>query len=165
MAALDDETPEGPAHLYVSGSGEDHVHIKARMDVLVPDYRTILAELGVLTTVSVLLFGFLLGSASSFAHSRLEEWVYAMTTVLVASATLCFVLPVAYHHIQFPYEDFEKFQTRSHRWILIGLPLLGVGLYLALCLALWSLFGAASLGIAGAPLAAAGLFFALRKDI
>ena len=100
-----------------------------------------------------------------FAQSLLEEWVYAITTVLVASATLAFVLPVAYHHIQFPYEDFEKFQARSHRWILIGLPLLGVGLYLALCLALWSLFGAAAMGIAGAPLLAATIFFVLRKDI
>lgn len=161
---LDDQRPE-PAKLYTSGRGEDHVQLEAEMDVLVPDYRTILAELGVLTTVSVLLFGFLLGSASSFAHSKLEEWVYALTTVLVASATLAFVLPVAYHHIQFPYKDFEKFHARSHRWVLIGLPLLGAGLYLALCLALWSLFGAAALAIAGVPLLAATTFFVLRKDI
>lgn len=165
MTKLGEEPPPKSRRLYISGSGEEHRHIESELDVLVTDYRTILSELAVLTTVSVLLFGFLLGNASSFASSLLEEWVYAVTTVLVASATLAFVLPVAYHHIQFPYEDFEKFVARTHRWILIGLPLLGIGLYLALCLALWSLFDAAALAIAGVPLLAGTLFFVLRKDI
>jgi hypothetical protein len=136
-------------------------HAAAR-DVLVTDYRTILAELALLTTISVLLFGFLLTTAGS-ADSRFEEWIYAVATVLVASATMVFILPVAYHHLQFPYEDFDKFQARSHRWILVGLPLLGSALYLSLVLAIWSLFDAGALAIAALPIAAAVIVFILRK--
>lgn len=136
---------------------------EADSDVLIEDYRTILTELALLTTVSVLLFGFLLSNVGSFADSRLEEWIFAVDTVFVASATLVFVLPVAYHHLQFPYHDFAKFQARSHRWVQMGLPLLGVGLYLSLCLAIWSLLDAWALLIAALPILAAALFFALRK--
>ena len=74
-----------------------------------------------------------------------------------------FTLPVAYHHLQFPYEDFDKFQARSHVWIVIGLPLLAGGLYLSLCLAIWSLFGALALAIAGLPNVVAAIIFVLRK--
>jgi hypothetical protein len=136
---------------------------EADSDVLIKDYRTILTELALLTTVSVLLFGFLLSNAGSFAGSRLEEWIFAVTVIVVASATLVFVLPVAYHHLQFPYHDFPKFQLRSHRWVQMGLPLLGLGLYLSLCLAIWSLLDAWALLIAATPIAATAGFFALRK--
>ena len=131
--------------------------------MLIDDYRSILTELALLTTVSVLLFGFLLSNVRNFADSALEEWIFAVDIVVVASATLVFVLPVAYHHLQFPYHDFAKFQARSHRWVLIGAPLLGAGLYLSLCLALWSLFDAWALGIAALPIAAMGAGFVLRK--
>jgi hypothetical protein len=135
---------------------------RADRDSLVTDYRTILGELGLLTTVSVLLFGFLLTNAGS-ADPGAEEVVYAAAMVLVASATMVFTLPVAYHHVQFPYEDFDKFRARSHRWIVVGLPLLALGLYLSLCLAIWSLFGIASLALAGLPNVVAAVIFVLRK--
>jgi hypothetical protein len=83
--------------------------------------------------------------------------------VLVASATLAFILPVAYHHVQFPYANFDKFQARTHRWIQIGLPLLGAGLYLSLVVAIWSLFGAGALLVAALPIAAVALIFAGRR--
>jgi hypothetical protein len=134
----------------------------ASRDALVTDYRTILSELALLTTVSVLLFGFLL-TATGQAQSTLEEWLFAAAMVLVSSATMVFILPVAYHHIQFPYEDFDKFQARSHRWIVVGLPLLGGGLYLSLVLAIWSLFDVGALVIAAMPILAAGVVFVLRK--
>jgi hypothetical protein len=146
-----------PEHLEARGDRE------AARDVLVTDYRTILAELTLLTTVSALLFGFLLTSRADFADTTLEEGVYALATVLVASATLVFVLPVAYHHVQFPYEDFTKFQQRSHRWIQVGTPILATGLYLSLCLAIWSLFHAWALLIASLPIIAATVVFVLRK--
>jgi hypothetical protein len=144
------------------GRHDDTERRAAGRDALVRDYRTILAELALLTTVSVLLFGFLLTAAGA-ANSRTEEWLYGAAMVLVASATMVFILPVAYHHLQFPYEDFDKFQARSHRWILVGLPLLGGGLYLSLCLAVWSLFDFGALVIAALPIGAAALVFVLRK--
>ena len=108
-------------------------------DRLVENYRTILNELALLTTVSVLLFGFLLSSSGKFTDTTLEESLYSVAIVMVATATLVFVLPVAYHHLQFPYQDFEKFTERSHGWTVFGLPLLGGSLYLSLSLAIWSL--------------------------
>jgi fumarate reductase subunit D len=126
------------------------------------NYRTLLNELALLTTVSVLLFGFLLASPG-IASSDVEEWTYALAVVLVATATLIFVLPVAYHHIQFPYHDFSKFQRRSHNWVRFGLPLLGVSFYLTLVLSISSIFDEASIIIAGLPLLATLVAFFARK--
>ncbi|HWC31275.1 MAG TPA: DUF6328 family protein [Dehalococcoidia bacterium] len=134
----------------------------AARDGLVENYRTILNELSLLTTVSVLLFGFLLASPS-IAQSDLEQWVYAVAIVLVATATLVFVLPVIYHHLQFPYHDFEKFQARTHNWVRIGMPVLGAGFYLSLVLSISAIFEAWSILIAGLPLAATLVFFFTRR--
>jgi hypothetical protein len=134
-------------------------------DSLVENYRTILNELGLLTTVSVLLFGFLLTSAGSFANTRLEDALYSIAIVLVATATLIFVLPVAYHHIQYPYQNFDKFTDRTHGWTMLGLPLLGVSLYLSLSLAIWSLLHAWALLIAALPLLLTYVVFLVRRKI
>ena len=134
-------------------------------DGLVENYRTILNELALLTTVSVLLFGFLLTSGSAFADTTLEEVLYSVAIVLVATATLVFVLPVAYHHIQFPYQDFDKFTERTHGWIVLGLPMLGASLYLSLSLAIWSLLDAWALGVAGMPLIAVIIVFLIRREL
>jgi cytochrome bd-type quinol oxidase subunit 2 len=134
-------------------------------DGLVENYRTILNELALLTTVSVLLFGFLLTSANSFAESTVEEVLYSVAIVLVATATLVFVLPVAYHHLQFPYHDFEKFTERTHGWTMLGLPLLGVSLYLSLSLAIWSLLDAWALAISALPLLAVFVAFLVRREL
>jgi hypothetical protein len=134
-------------------------------DGLVENYRTILNELSLLTTVSVLLFGFLLASTQSFADTTLEEVLYSIAIVLVATATLIFIMPVAYHHIQFPYEDFDKFTERTHGWMLLGLPLLGASFYLSLSLSIWSLLGGWALVIGAVPLAATLVVFLMRKEI
>lgn len=135
---------------------------EARLDSLIENYRTILNELALLTTVSVLLFGFLLASAG-IATSRAEEWAYAVALVMVATATLIFVLPVAYHHLQFPYRDFERFQRRAHRWVRFGLPLLGLSFYLSLVLSISAIFDEASIVIAGVPLLITLIAFYTRK--
>ena len=140
-------------------------HATQPEDGLVENYRTILNELALLTTVSVLLFGFLLTSAGSFADTTFEETLYSVAIVLVATATLVFVLPVAYHHIQYPYQDFEKFTERTHGWIVLGLPLLGGSLYLSLSLAIWSLLGAWALGVAALPIVAIAVVFAVRREL
>ena len=123
------------------------LNVEAAGDELVENYRAILNELSLLTTVSVLLFGFLLVS-SDIAASRLEEWAYAVAIVSAATSTLIFVLPVAYHHLQFPYRDFAKFQRRAHTWIQFGLPPLSVGFYLTLVLSISATFDEWSVVIA-----------------
>jgi Family of unknown function (DUF6328) len=132
-------------------------------DELIENYRAILNELSLLTTVSVLLFGFLLVS-SSIARSHLEEWVYAVAIVSAATSTLIFILPVAYHHLQFPYRDFAKFQQRAHNWVRFGLLPLGVGFYLTLVLSISATFDEWSIVIAGVPPLATLVAFYLRKD-
>lgn len=127
------------------------------------NYRTILSELSLLTTVSVLLFGFLL-TFSHDGYTSLQDYLYAAGIILVATSTTVFVLPVAYHHLQFPYHDFEKFQARTHRWMAIGLPMLAGGLYLSLSLGIWSQFNGWSLLVAGVPLVATYVAFMLRKN-
>ncbi len=134
----------------------------ASEDVLTDNYRAVLNELAVLTTVSVLLFGFLLGSSARASHG-VEQWIYAVAMVLVASSTMVFILPVAYHHVEFPYHNFHRFVARSHFWIRVGLPLFAVGLYLSLCLAIWGLFSAGALVIAAAPFLATGVAFVTRR--
>ena len=135
---------------------------EASRDSLIDNYRTVLNELALLTTVSVLLFGFLLTNSRN-SDGGTEEWIYAIAMVAVASSTMVFILPVAYHHIQYPYENFDKFVARSHLWIRGGLPLLAAGLYLSLCLAIWSLFDFGALFIAAVPFAATTIAFILRK--
>jgi hypothetical protein len=134
----------------------------AAQDVLTSDYRTVLNELAVLTTVSVLLFGFLLGSSARAAGGA-EEWVYVVAMVCVASATMVFILPVAYHHVEFPYRNFNKFVARSHFWVRVGLPFFAAGLYLSLCIAIWHLFKEAALVIAALPFLATGVAFVTRR--
>jgi hypothetical protein len=134
-------------------------------DRLVENYRTILSELALLTTVSVLLFGFLLSAAGRFADSRFEETLYSIAIIMVATATLVFVMPVAYHHLQFPYHNFEKFTERTHGWTLLGIPLLGGSLYLSLSLAIWSLLGGWSLLVSTLPLAATFIAFLIRRKL
>jgi fumarate reductase subunit D len=135
---------------------------KAGSDELSENYRTLLNELALLTTVSVLLFGFLLASPG-IAGSDLEEWTYAVAIVLVGTSTLIFVLPVAYHHIQFPYRDFAKFQRRTHNWVSFGLPVLGISFYLTLVLSISSIFDELAVVIAGVPLLATVIAFFARK--
>ncbi len=134
-------------------------------DRLVENYRTILNELALLTTVSVLLFGFLLSSSGKFEDTVLEESLYSVAIVMVATATLVFVMPVAYHHLQFPYQDFDKFTERAHAWTLLGLPLLGVSFYLSLSLAIWSLLDAWALIVAALPLMATFIAFLVRRRL
>jgi hypothetical protein len=129
---------------------------------LAENYRTLLNELALLTTVSVLLFGFLLASPG-LPESDLQDWLYAAAILMVATATLVFVLPVAYHHLQFPYADFGKFRARTHNWMRLGLPLLGTSLYLSLSLAIWSVFDELSLLVAAVPLVVTVAAFYLRK--
>jgi hypothetical protein len=148
--------------LVVMADNESQSDHEAGADELVESYRTILNELALLTTVSVLLFGFLLTSAG-IAASDVEEWAYAVAIILVATATLIFVLPVAYHHLQYPYRDFEKFQQRTHTWMRAGLPLLGASFYLTLVLAISELMAEAAIVVAAVPLVVTlGVFFARK---
>jgi hypothetical protein len=129
---------------------------------IVESYADLLNELRLLTTVSVLLFGFLLTVARSSLGAA-EEWLLLGAMISAGSATIQFVLPIVYHRVQFPYDDWEKFQLRVHVFVRFGFPMLAVGFYLSLVLAAWGQFQAMALGVALVPMVIAGITFAARK--
>jgi hypothetical protein len=74
-------------------------------------------------------------------------------------------MPVIYHHLEFPYIDFEKFKERSHRFILYGLVPAMITLFLGIELAMSSVLRnntfAYLLGII--PFVMIGVFYKFRK--
>jgi hypothetical protein len=138
---------------------------RAAADVVTEDYRSILTELSLLTTVSVLLFGFLLTVVMRENLTGAEGWLLFIALISIASATVIFVLPVTYHRVQYPYSDWDKFQVRSHSFISAGLPFFLVGFYASIALALWERFDWFSLIVSGIPLVLGGTIFLARRRL
>ena len=97
-------------------------------------YDTILKESAALTTFSGILFGFFLDISINppITFSYMDKILLLITLFTITIATSLFVMPIIYHHIQYPYGDFEKFRKRSHRFILYGLIPVGITLIIAL---------------------------------
>lgn len=137
-------------------------------DTLTRGYDTILTEVAVLTIFSAFIFGFLL-NVSINSHHKFE--VLDNITVVVAlcsitTAALLFVMPAIYHHLQFPYQDIDKFKARAHRFILLGLIPAGLTLYLGVALALHSVIPSPeSFILALPPFILAYFLFRARKRI
>jgi uncharacterized protein DUF6328 len=97
-------------------------------------YDTILKESAALTTFSGILFGVILNISINppITFSYMDKILLLITLFTITIATSLFVMPIIYHHIQYPYGDFEKFRKRSHRFILYGLIPVGITLIIAL---------------------------------
>ncbi|MFA5382906.1 MAG: DUF6328 family protein [Candidatus Micrarchaeia archaeon] len=81
----------------------------------------ILGEVRTLTGVIGILFGFLL--ATAFSAQNLNE----LENKLLIGALYCsiislgiFIMPIIYHHLEFPYKNIEKFIKRFHRFTMLG---------------------------------------------
>ena len=136
-------------------------------DKLVQRYDTILKESALLSTFSGILFGFLLNMAinvpDNFAFIDSITLIVALYSITVAASL--FVMPVVYHHLQYPYGDLSKFKSRSHRFILLGLIPAGITLYLGLELAIHSLLGSIeSFILASLPFILVYFLFRARKS-
>lgn len=134
---------------------------------LLANYDTILKESAILTTFSAILFGFLLENAinpPSF-FTTIDKIFLISSLYSITLAACLFIMPVIYHHIQFPYRNFEKFRVRSHRFTLFGLLPAGLTLFLGLELALSSIINQLylSLTLAALPFLFVLLFYKLRK--
>jgi Family of unknown function (DUF6328) len=158
---LKEQTVSHHAHDGVSEAERE----RADADVVTDDYRSILTELSLLTTVSVLLFGFLLTVTTRDGLSVAQDWLLFVALISIATATIVFVLPVAYHRVQYPYGDWEKFQVRSHGFITVGLPIFMIGFYASIALACWERFEWFSFIAAGAPIAFGGAIFLTRRQL
>jgi hypothetical protein len=101
-------------------------------DALSVDYS--LRENSLLTTVSVFLFAFLLNTALNLpkSFSYVDILILTIAIFSITIAVSLFVMPVVYHHAQYPYTDIEKLKKRNHRFTMYGLVPAAVTLYLGL---------------------------------
>jgi uncharacterized BrkB/YihY/UPF0761 family membrane protein len=108
-------------------------------DELNDDYDSVLRESALLTTVAAILFGFLLNISVNPPENFTSFGKILLLTTLfsIVIATLLFSLPVIYHHAQYPYKKFDKFQARSHRFIIFGIIPFLLTLYLSLSIAIF----------------------------
>lgn len=140
---------------------------KKSSDKMTSDYGAVLRESALLTSFAGFLFGFLLNisitSATIFDLMGKTILLVALSSISVSISL--FIMPVIYHHLEYPYIDFEKFKKRSHRFTLFGLIPAMITLFLGIELAMISLLGdnpsAYLLGLI--PFVLVYVFYRLRK--
>jgi hypothetical protein len=144
----------------------DDDNTKRKEDGLTQDYDTILRESALLTTFAGILFGFLLeisiNTPDDFALADKILLLISLFSITIAASL--FVMPVIYHHLQYPYKDLDKFKIRSHRFIIFGLIPAGITLFLGLELALSSILDRfPAFILAAIPFALIYILFRMRK--
>ena len=97
----------------------DEKKTKEVKDDIVEDYDSVLRESSILTSVSGIIFGFLLNiSINSPNGFTIEDSLILIISLYSISFALSFfVMPIIYHHLQYPYKDIDKFKIRSHQFI------------------------------------------------
>lgn len=134
-------------------------------DKLLAGYDSIIRESALLTTFSGFLFGFLL-NISVLVPGRLTLANQITLLVSIMSITVAislFVMPVIYHHMQYPYRDIKKFKKRAHKFMKSGFIPIGITLYLSLEIALSNLINEFAFIVAVIPFALVYLVFVKRK--
>ncbi len=140
--------------------------VTRKEDRLAQGYDTILKESALLTTFAGILFGFLLeisiNTPKDFALG--DKIILLLSLFSITIAASLFVMPVVYHHLQYPYKDLDKFKIRSHRFIVFGLIPAGITLFLGLELALSSLLDRfPAFMLAAIPFVVVYILFRMRK--
>lgn len=89
---------------------------------IIHDYDSVLRESSVLTSVSGIIFGFLLNISlnSPTGFSTDDSIILMISLYSITFAVFLFVMPIIYHHIQYPYKDIDKFKMRAHYFIKMG---------------------------------------------
>ncbi len=140
---------------------------KERKDKLAPDYGSVLRENAILTTFSVFLFGFLLNISINPSKSfiLIDKIIILIALFSITISAVLFIMPVIYHHLEYPYLDFDKFKERSHRFTLFGLIPAMITLFLGLQLATRSLVDniTISFALGTIPFILIYVFYRLRK--
>jgi hypothetical protein len=105
---------------------------------IIHDYDSVLRESSVLTSVSGIIFGFLLNISlnSPNGFSAEDSIILMISLYSISFAISFFIMPIIYHHIQYPYKDIEKFKIRSHRFIIFGMVPGAITVYFGLLLGL-----------------------------
>jgi hypothetical protein len=136
-------------------------------DKLTPDYGALLRESAVLTTFSAFLFGFLLNISVNppIGFILIDKTILLISLFSISISAVLFIMPVIYHHLEYPYLDFDKFKKRTHRFTLFGLIPAMITLFLGLQLATRSLVGSIiiSFVLSTIPFVLIYVFYRLRK--
>ncbi|MGB6594429.1 MAG: DUF6328 family protein [Candidatus Nitrosopolaris sp.] len=113
---------------------------KKEKDRLIEHYDTILKESALLATFAGILFGFLLQISINTPKyfTSFDKAILLVALFSITIAASLFAMPVIYHHLQYPYNNLEKFKLRSHRFTILGLVHSGITLYLGIEIALAS---------------------------
>jgi Family of unknown function (DUF6328) len=137
------------------------------IDKLTKDYGSLIRESAVLTSFSGFLFGFLLTISVEYA----KDFVLinkAILLIAISSITVSislFIMPIIYHHLEYPYLDFDKFKKRSHKFTVYGLIpamiTLFLGIELSMSIVLQNNIFAYALGVI--PFVIIGIAYKLRK--
>ncbi|HET7642700.1 MAG TPA: hypothetical protein VFK40_04265 [Nitrososphaeraceae archaeon] len=114
---------------------------KSKEDIkrdIIQDYDSVLRESSVPTSLSGFIFGFLLNISlnSPSGFSAIYSIILMVSLYSITFAVSLFVMPIIYHHTQYPYKDIEKFKMRAHYFIKIGIIPRIITLYLGLILGL-----------------------------
>jgi Family of unknown function (DUF6328) len=122
-------------------------------DRLLTDYNAIIRESSLLIAFTGILFGFLLNIAVSYAGklAPIDQIATMAAIISITVAISLFIMPVVYHHLEYPYADLEKFKIRAHRFMLFGFIPTGLTMYLSLAIALSSFIGYFAFGVALLP--------------
>jgi ABC-type uncharacterized transport system permease subunit len=134
-------------------------------DRLLRDYDTVLKESTLLTTFGGVLFGFLLNISIRNTNQLTypEKIILVLALFSITIAVSLFVMPVIYHHLQYPYTDLDKFKRRAHRFIMFGLIPTFFTLYLGMALAFSPLLDRLAYFVAILPFALVYLLYRMRK--
>ena len=83
-------------------------------DDIVKDYDSVVREGSVLSSVSGIIFGFLLNISINSPNGFTSEdsLILMISLYSITFAVSFFVMPVVYHHLQYPYKDIDKFKIR-----------------------------------------------------
>jgi hypothetical protein len=92
-----------------------------------------------------------------------EKIILVLSLFSITIAVSLFVMPVIYHHLQFPYSDIDKFKRRAHRFIIFGLVPTAFTLYLGLVLAFTPLIAELAYFVAGLPFVLVYILYRMRK--
>lgn len=102
----------------------------------------VLGEIRTMLTVAGVIFAFLL-NAVLFVEltDPVEQYLVLLSFFCTLLTIMIFAMPVLYHHVRFPFKNKEKFILRSHAFILMGLGLFFITLFLTLSLAFYRKLG------------------------
>ena len=146
-------------------NNDDDYNGTSSKDRLLRDYDTVLKESAILTSFGGILFGFLLNISVRGTNQLLfqEKIILILALFSITIAVSLFVMPVIYHHLQFPYSDLDKFKRRAHRFLVFGLIPTFFTLYLGIVLALFPLIDKLGYFIGLLPFVFVYIFYRMRK--